>query len=79
MSVTSLGTPSRRTVLRSTLGSAFVIAVPLPAWAGNETFPEDAANDFAPDAFMRIDEQGKVSLVMPHVEMGQGVYTSISP
>ncbi|HEX4105087.1 MAG TPA: molybdopterin cofactor-binding domain-containing protein [Rhizomicrobium sp.] len=78
MSVTLIDTPSRRAVLRSTLGSVFIMALPLPAWAGNETFPEDAANDFAPDAFIRIDEQGKVTLVMPQVEMGQGVYTSIS-
>ncbi|HUO01159.1 MAG TPA: molybdopterin cofactor-binding domain-containing protein [Rhizomicrobium sp.] len=78
MSVTILDTPSRRTVLQSTLGSIFIVALPLRAWAGNETFPEDAANDFAPDAFIRIDEQGKVTLVMPQVEMGQGVYTSIS-
>ncbi|HEX4859806.1 MAG TPA: molybdopterin cofactor-binding domain-containing protein, partial [Rhizomicrobium sp.] len=33
---------------------------------------------FAPDAFIRIDRAGKVTLVMPQVEMGQGVYTSLS-
>jgi isoquinoline 1-oxidoreductase beta subunit len=33
---------------------------------------------FAPDAFIRIDRQGKVTLIMPQVEMGQGVYTSIA-
>jgi isoquinoline 1-oxidoreductase subunit beta len=32
---------------------------------------------FAPNAFIRIDTSGVVSLVMPKVEMGQGVYTSI--
>ena len=30
-----------------------------------------------PNAFMRIDRQGAVTLVMPMVEMGQGVYTSM--
>ena len=32
---------------------------------------------FAPNAFIRIDRQGIVTLIMPQVEMGQGVYTSI--
>jgi len=34
--------------------------------------------EYAPNAFIRIDRQGNVTLVMPQVEMGQGVYTSIS-
>lgn len=32
---------------------------------------------FAPNAFLRIDRAGKVTFVMPYVEMGQGTYTSI--
>jgi isoquinoline 1-oxidoreductase beta subunit len=34
-------------------------------------------SDFAPNAFIRIDHQGVVTLVMPMVEMGQGTYTSL--
>ena len=30
---------------------------------------------FAPNAFIRIDTDGAVRLVMPNVEMGQGIYT----
>ncbi len=30
---------------------------------------------FAPNAFIRIDAEGPVRLVMPQVEMGQGIYT----
>ena len=30
---------------------------------------------FAPNAFIRIDAQGPIRLVMPQVEMGQGIYT----
>ena len=30
---------------------------------------------FAPNAFIRIDTDGSVRLVMPSVEMGQGIYT----
>jgi isoquinoline 1-oxidoreductase beta subunit len=32
---------------------------------------------FAPNAFIRIDGDGKIALTMPYVEMGQGTYTSI--
>jgi len=31
----------------------------------------------APNAFVQIDTSGKVTLIVPKVEMGQGVYTSI--
>ena len=40
--------------------------------------PDDTAGKFAPNAFIRIDAAGNTTLVMPQVEMGQGVYTSIS-
>ena len=43
---------------------------------GQSTAAAGAA--FAPNAFIRIDRQGDVTLVMPQVEMGQGTYTSIS-
>jgi len=32
---------------------------------------------FAPNAFIRIGTDGRVTLVMPQVEMGQGMYTSM--
>jgi isoquinoline 1-oxidoreductase beta subunit len=35
------------------------------------------AATFAPNAFIRISADGRVTLVMPQVEMGQGVYTSM--
>jgi isoquinoline 1-oxidoreductase beta subunit len=35
----------------------------------------DGNPPFAPNAFVRIDADGKVRLVMPNVEMGQGIYT----
>ena len=33
---------------------------------------------FAPNAFIRIDRNGAITLIMPQVEMGQGVYTSVA-
>jgi isoquinoline 1-oxidoreductase beta subunit len=35
----------------------------------------DGNPPFAPNAFIRIDADGGVRLVMPNVEMGQGIYT----
>ncbi|APR39634.1 xanthine dehydrogenase family protein molybdopterin-binding subunit [Paraburkholderia sp. SOS3] len=35
------------------------------------------AGVFAPDAFIRIDPDGSIALVISKVEMGQGVYTAI--
>ena len=37
-----------------------------------------AGNSFSPNAFIRIDRSGKVTLVMSQVEMGQGTYTSMA-
>ena len=36
-----------------------------------------ASDGFAPNAFIRIERDGQVVLIMPYVEMGQGTYTSI--
>src|SRR5690606_8966871 len=38
---------------------------------------EQTAEGFAPNAFIRIDRQGAVTLVMHKVEMGQATFTSI--
>jgi isoquinoline 1-oxidoreductase beta subunit len=35
----------------------------------------DGNPPFAPNAFIRVDADGSVRLVMPNVEMGQGIYT----
>ena len=71
--------PSRRAVLRSGLAGAFVLGFHLPARAVNEPKqpPDSTQGKFAPYAFIRIDRSGQTTLVMPQVEMGQGVYTAI--
>ncbi|RUL65906.1 xanthine dehydrogenase family protein molybdopterin-binding subunit [Dyella dinghuensis] len=38
----------------------------------------DGNPTFAPNAFIRVDTTGAVRLVMPSVEMGQGIYTGCS-
>jgi isoquinoline 1-oxidoreductase subunit beta len=70
---------SRRGVLTGSLASGFLLAFHLPVRAANEPTepPDNPSGKFAPNAFIRIDATGKTTLVMPQVEMGQGVYTSI--
>lgn len=48
------------------------LALPLATEDANAT-----ADDFAPNAFIRIESDGRIILTMPYVEMGQGTYTSI--
>jgi isoquinoline 1-oxidoreductase beta subunit len=75
-------TVSRRTLLTGGLAGGFLLAFHLPvrALTPNEPVqPPDATDGkFAPNAFIRIDAAGQTTLVMPQVEMGQGVYTSIA-
>src|SRR3984885_1906092 len=70
---------SRRSLLSVGLAGGFVLAFRLPVRAFNEPVqpPDVTSGKFAPNAFIRIDEAGHITLVMPQVEMGQGVYTSI--
>jgi isoquinoline 1-oxidoreductase beta subunit len=57
----------------------FVLGFYLPARAVNEPEqpPDSTQGKFAPNAFIRIDRSGQITLVMPQVEMGQGTYTAI--
>src|SRR5436190_1280946 len=71
---------SRRALLSGSLAGGFLLAFHLPVRAVNEPVqpPDVTDGKFAPNAFIRIDEAGRTTLVMPQVEMGQGVYTSIA-
>ena len=71
---------SRRGILTAGMAGGFVLAFRLPVRAQNkiEGGPDNTAGQFAPNAFIRIDHSGKTTLVMPQVEMGQGVYTAIA-
>jgi isoquinoline 1-oxidoreductase subunit beta len=75
-----LATPSRRGLLKAGLAAGFLLGFHLPARAANEPeqAPDDTNDKFAPNAFIRIDHAGKTTLVMPQVEMGQGVYTAVA-
>src|SRR5215468_1853715 len=54
-------------------GGGLLLSLRLPFAKGDAA----AADEFAPNAFIRIDGNGQIILTMPYVEMGQGTYTSI--
>ena len=62
---------SRREFLSigATVGGGLLLGFELPA---------PPASPFSPNAFIRIDRDGRVTLIMHKVEMGQGTYTSMS-
>ncbi len=73
---------SRRLLLQNGLAGGLVLAFPWPLRAAPVNEPEQAPDNpsgqFAPNAFIRIDNAGKTTLVIPQAEMGQGVYTAIA-
>src|SRR5262249_43939340 len=75
------GTPAnrgRRAVLKAGVaaGGSLLLAFYLPL--RQSAAAQAQARRFEPNAFIRVDKQGVVTLVMPQVEMGQGIYTSIA-
>ncbi len=73
-------TLSRRTFLRAgaAAGGGLLVSFSLPARIGTALAAgAQAARDFKPNGFIRIDRDGGVTLVMHKVEMGQGTYTSM--
>jgi isoquinoline 1-oxidoreductase subunit beta len=67
---------TRRVLIEASLsiGGALLVGFRVPsagAAAGEKRL-------FAPNAFIRIDSKGKITLIMPQVEMGQGIYTAIA-
>jgi isoquinoline 1-oxidoreductase beta subunit len=57
-------------------GGGLMLGFGLPAFRGDATAA--GSGSFAPNAFIRIGNDGSVILIMPYVEMGQGTYTAIS-
>jgi isoquinoline 1-oxidoreductase beta subunit len=68
---------SRRRFLQAgvSAGGGLMLNLSLPF--ANGTAEAADAHAFAPNAFIRIERDGRVVLTMPYVEMGQGTYTSI--
>ena len=69
--------PARRAMLKAAAGGAILLGFHLPLGRVARAAAGSAAR-FEPNAFIRIDRQGQVTLIMPQVEMGQGIYTGVA-
>src|ERR1700731_2219121 len=72
--------PARRALPKAgaATGGAFLLGFYLPLGRGAPRQAPAGVQRFEPNAFIRIDRQGQVTLVMPQVEMGQGIYTAVA-
>jgi isoquinoline 1-oxidoreductase beta subunit len=71
---------SKRSFLRAGVaaGGGLLILINAPMFRVDRAAAAVApAADFAPSAFIRIDQIGRVTAIIPQVEIGQGVYTSM--
>lgn len=70
---------SRRAFLKAgaAAGGGLLIGIGLPGMLSEAGAAEQGAAEFAPNAFIRIGSDGRITLVMGQVEMGQGTYTSM--
>jgi isoquinoline 1-oxidoreductase beta subunit len=67
---------SRRDVLKA--GGALTVAFWLPGAEANAPSGAARSAGFAPNAFVRIDADGTVTVMAKHLEMGQGAYTGLA-
>jgi isoquinoline 1-oxidoreductase subunit beta len=65
---------TRRDFCRATLAAGSLIVAALPPIAGAHA---KAAARFEPNAFVRIDPSGQVTIIVARPEIGQGVHTAL--
>ncbi|MBB3313450.1 isoquinoline 1-oxidoreductase beta subunit [Rhizobium sp. BK196] len=69
---------SRRSFLKGTAlaTGGLLLSLQMPAaMRARAALAQDASPTFVPNAFVKIDQSG-VTLILPHMEVGQGIYTS---
>ncbi|MGZ5928026.1 MAG: molybdopterin cofactor-binding domain-containing protein [Rhizomicrobium sp.] len=69
--------PSRREFLKVSLAAGGCLLFAFPVGRAHAQ-AQAAKYVLRPEAFVRIDPNGHVTLIIPQEEMGQGVYTSLS-
>jgi isoquinoline 1-oxidoreductase beta subunit len=72
--------PTRRAALQgvAAAGTAFLFGFRVPSSIAGPEAKGSSPRQFEPNAFIRIDQLGTVTLVMPQTEMGQGIYTAVA-
>jgi isoquinoline 1-oxidoreductase beta subunit len=68
---------SRRSFLRTGVATGGGLLISINTLLFDVAAADTLGTDFAPGAFIRIDKTGQVSAIVPSVEIGQGVYTSM--
>jgi isoquinoline 1-oxidoreductase beta subunit len=75
---------SRRNFIRTTggLGGGLIISFMIPAYASARLKAifdkQDDAIAFAPNAFLHIQSDNSIKVLLSHVEMGQGIWTTLT-
>jgi isoquinoline 1-oxidoreductase subunit beta len=69
---------SRRSLLKYSLaaGGGLMLGLRLPSRSRAAESVAGGGAQFAPNAFVRIATDGTITLILPHSEFGQGIYTS---
>ena len=69
---------SRRTILKTGIlaGGGLMLGLRLPSLARGAEAAGPGAGNFMPNAFVRIDPAGAITLIMPNAEVGQGIHTA---
>ncbi|SDD75965.1 xanthine dehydrogenase family protein molybdopterin-binding subunit [Rhodospira trueperi] len=73
--------PSRRTVLKvmAGAGAGLTLGITLPQARAQDASPSaDDSDTFAPNAFVRVLPDNTVTVLIKHLEMGQGVFTGLT-
>src|SRR5437667_696869 len=69
----------RRDFLKFTVAASggLLIGIYLPTASKLARADEDSSNGFMPNAFVRIGSDERITVIVNHSEMGQGVYTAL--
>src|SRR5207237_1981666 len=69
----------RRDFLKFTVAASggLLIGIYLPTASKLARADEDSSNGFMPNAFVRIGSDDRITVIVNHSEMGQGVYTAL--
>ena len=78
ISISSARKLTRRTMLKTTVAAGGGLMLNLSIPRLNAALAAETDADFTPNAFVRMDSDGKVTFTIPQVEMGQGIYTALS-
>jgi isoquinoline 1-oxidoreductase subunit beta len=62
----------------ATIGGGLILTIAIPSAMRPSLATSAAPHAFAPNAFIRVDREGIVTLMMPMAEMGQGVHTALA-